>query len=101
MSERSGPMVILAVHIIGDGAADSDELSARHHRQKPAVRHYQTQDLGEQYARFARNPARLAVEANDSIERAREDEPAPDIEAAIAVAASLTEGQHGLDDVRG
>src|SRR5689334_15617015 len=99
-TERSTPMMVLPMHVVCDGAAYGDVLSTRHHRQKPSVRYYETQDLGEQYSRLAGDPTLFAIEANDPIETASEQQPAPDIEATVAVAAPLPEGQHGLDHVR-
>ena len=38
-------MMVLAVDVIGDGAADSHETGSRRHREKPAHGHDEVDDL--------------------------------------------------------
>ena len=66
-AERPGVMVVLAVDVGGDQAADGDEAGTRHHGRKPAARHERAQDVVEQDARLARQQAGLAVERQDPV----------------------------------
>ena len=36
-AERAAAMMVLAVHVVGDGAAERDELRAGHHLREEAV----------------------------------------------------------------
>jgi len=38
VTQRAGTVVVLAMHVVGDGAAQGHEARARRHRQEPAAR---------------------------------------------------------------
>ena len=56
-AEGAGDVVVLAVDVVGDGAADADELRAGRRRQEPAVRHGEVEDLSQRRARLAADDA--------------------------------------------
>ena len=64
-------MMVLAVDVVGDGAADGDELRARRHRQEPAARNATREDVGQQHAGLALEHAARRVERDEAIEAAR------------------------------
>ena len=49
-AERAAAMMVLAVHVIGDGAAERHELRARHDLREEAVRRGMRDDVGKQRA---------------------------------------------------
>jgi len=74
-SERAVAVVVLAVHVAGDAAADGHELRPRRHRRKPAPRQEDAQDLGEREPGLAGERAPLAVEGDHAVgPRRLEDE---------------------------
>jgi hypothetical protein len=94
-AEGAGAMMILAVHVVGDGAAERDEARSGRHRQKPAARNRQGQDLVEQDAGFAAQQPRLLIEGDEAIERTRIDQPTAGVQTDIAITAPVAEGQYG------
>ena len=70
MTKGARAMVILTVHVVGDGAADRDQGRARRHWRKPAVRQRQGDDLTEQDTGFALENAARGIEADESVEAA-------------------------------
>ena len=60
LAEGADDVMVLAVHVVGDGAAHGDELRARHDRQAPAARDHQPLDVAQHDAGLADQPAGFA-----------------------------------------
>ena len=84
-------MVVLAVDVGGDQAADGDESRTRHHGREPAARHETPQDIVEQDARLARQQTALAVERQDPV-RAQHRECQVGVDRGVAVRPSVAAG---------
>src|SRR5205823_3793674 len=61
--KRSGAMVILAVNVVGDAAADGHELRARRDGNEPAMRDDDPENLIERRSRLAFEETVLAIES--------------------------------------
>ena len=66
-AESAVAVVVLAVDVGGDHAADRDEARAGHGMRQPAARHESAQDVAKQHAGFAGEQARLFVECEQPI----------------------------------
>jgi hypothetical protein len=86
--------MVLAMHVIGDGAAHGDEARSRRDRQEPAARHDQLEQLIERDAGFTAQHAAGLIEGDETVESARPEQGAVLVQAAIAVAAALAEREH-------
>jgi hypothetical protein len=64
-------MMVLPVHVVGDGAAERGELRPRRDRQEPARGQGEVDDLGKQHAGFAAQDAGLRIEGDEAVEVAR------------------------------
>ena len=95
VAERAAPVVVLAVHIVGDGAAHRDQARAGQHRQPPAARQEEVLDVAQHHARLAGQPAGRLVEGDEAIEAGRTPQGAAGIEAGIAIAAAEPVGDAG------
>lgn len=89
-AERSGAVMVLSMDIVGDGAADSDELSAGSNWQKPAFGEKYPDKVGEGDTALAAEDASGVIESEDAIQTAAIDERAIRVEARVAVTASQT-----------
>jgi hypothetical protein len=89
-SERSRAMVVLAVDVVGDRAADRDAARARSHGQEPSGGHDGVEKPLDRGARFAPHDAVHPIEGDEAVEPRRVDEGAALVQAAVAVAASAT-----------
>ncbi len=58
-------VVVLAVHVRGDHAAERHELRARHHRAGPVLAQCEVVDLAERNPRFGPQHSRIAIEMQD------------------------------------
>ena len=100
VAQRAGPVVVLAVHVVGDGAADRDEAGAR---ASPAgtsrAAATRGDDLVEQHAGLALEHARVA--ASKAMKRSRprvSQQLARRVQAGVAVAAAVAVGQNRTRD---
>lgn len=87
-SEGSGAVMVLAVDVIGDGAADGDKASPGGYGEKPASGYNKFEYLGKTDAGLATDHAEGWVKAQDAVEAARIDEVASGIETGIAITAA-------------
>ena len=92
LAEGAIDMVILSVHIGGDGTAHRDQLSPRRDRQEPAPRHEDVQNFRQQHPRLAAKFARFIVERQEFIEAAGQQDPV--LQRGIAIRASIAESNH-------
>ena len=70
-AETAVAVMVLAVHVGRDHAADGHELRPRHDRREITARHERGEDVGEQHARFHREEAARRVESAEAVEPAR------------------------------
>ena len=66
-AEGAVAVVVLAVHVACDAAADRHESRPRGHRRKPAAREEDAQHLGERKPGLAGEPARALVEGQHAV----------------------------------
>src|SRR5688572_1979059 len=85
-TETAAPVVILAVHIVGNGPTESDELRTRRHRQEPAVGDREVQELRKRHAGLRSDNAAAPVHGNELVETAHVDDVLGGGKTAIAVA---------------
>ena len=98
-AEGAGAVVVLAMHVVGDGAADRDEARAGRDGQEPAAAIRlrpagDREDVGEPDAGLAGQHARVPVEGDEAVEAAAVEQPAARVERHVAIgpAAALGEG---------
>src|SRR4051812_7192065 len=60
-AKRPGDVMVLAVDVVGNRAADRDKFSTRHDWQEPAFQDNQIENLGQRYARFTAQNALRGV----------------------------------------
>ena len=84
-AESTAYVMVLAVHVIGDGAGRGDEARARCHRQEVTVRKRLLENVTQQHAGSAGQFARLFVTSKNSIEAAAVDQRAAIIVTAVAI----------------
>ena len=92
-AEGADILMVLAVHVVRDRAAERDELRARHDRREPAVRHGHAQQPVERQPGLGAQHAALAVERQDAVEQVGDDQPPALVQADIAVGAAHPETQ--------
>ena len=68
VAEAAGPVMVLAMHIHGDSAAEGGVAGARRHRHDEAARQEGAQEVGEGDARLGGELAALGVERQQAIE---------------------------------
>src|SRR5512140_1069578 len=89
VAKRAGAMVVLAMDVVGDGAAEGHVFRARRDGQEEAARQGEIDDLGEQHARLAAQDSARRVERDEVVEVARTQERPAVVEARVAIAAAL------------
>ncbi len=67
-TECAAAMVVFAVYVVGDGAADGNEFGAGCDWQKPAERYEDVEDFRQGDACFAAQEACLLVEGDEALE---------------------------------
>ena len=88
--EGAGPMMVLAVNVIGDGAAKRHETGSRRRWQEPAFGNGEAKDFGKADAGVGAQHALDRIEVNDAIELRHVDQIAIPVETGIAVGAPQT-----------
>ena len=79
--------MVLAVHVVGDGAAQGHEPRAGRGRREPAARHGDGQELVERQARLGAQDARRRIEGDQVVQARGVDQAAAGIERADVVGA--------------
>jgi hypothetical protein len=87
-------VVIFAMNVVGDRAPHRDKLGARSHRQKPAARNHDLENIGQGNAGFAAEQAGLLIERDETVEMADIERYAVLVETAIAITAPIGMRQH-------
>jgi len=93
MAECAELMMVLAMHVIGDGPAERDEFRAGQNGRKPEGAigiglDAQTQEIEQREARIRDDDARFAIEGVDAVKPSRLNQAAAEIEARIAIGAA-------------
>jgi hypothetical protein len=96
IAEGTAAMMILTVHVVGNGAAHSDPPGARCDRQHPAGGEGELLDIPQQCARLALQDARLAIEPEKAIQAAGGPQRPARVETAVAVTATHAIGDTGF-----
>jgi len=92
-AEGAGAVVVLAMHVVGDRAADRDVARAGNDRKEPAARHGEVEDFGKQHAGLAAQDAGDGIETDETVQAARMQQRAAVVQAAVAVAAAVAVGE--------
>jgi hypothetical protein len=95
-AKRAAAVVVFAMNIVGDGAANGDEFSAWCDGQEPAARYEEVEDFGQGDACFAAQDACLPVEGDEALQVCEVERYAVLIEATVTVAAAAGVGEYGL-----
>jgi hypothetical protein len=89
--ERSGAVMVLAVNVVGDGAAHRDPFGAGDDRQEPPPGNDDVEDLRQRHARLtAQQPG--VLQGDEPVEPGRDEESPAVVEAAVAVAPPAAVG---------
>lgn len=86
--------MVLAVDIIGDGAANGDITGAGRDRKKPASRDTESEYFVQSYSGLAAQNATLLIERLKAVEAARIQEGPIRNQADIPVTATHSDGEH-------
>ena len=89
-------VMILAVDVVGDGAAHGGVAGAGCHWQEPAAGHNQFEDIAQRQTCLAAQQAGLFVEGDEVVQGRSGQQAAAVVEAAVAVAAAAAVGQKGV-----
>ena len=92
-AESSSAVMVLAVDVVGDGPANSNEASARRDGKKPSSRKKYIENVGQADTTFAANHARRFVETENAVEASAVDQFAAGVETRITVTTSETMGE--------
>ena len=95
VAERAGDVVVLAVDVVGDGAADGDVLGARGDGEEEAERNGEVEDFRKQNTGFAPQDPRRGVEVEHVVHAARVEQGAVLEQANVAIGAAGAYRQHG------
>ena len=94
-AEGPGAMMVLAMHVIGDGAANGQEPGSRHGRQDPSGRNREVENSRKLNARLASHRAAVDVEGQETVQVSAFDQRTARVETAVAIASAVAERQHG------
>src|SRR5580704_11728572 len=92
-AEAAREVVILAVNVIGNCAADSYIFSARRHRQKESAWYREVENFRQSCPGFAAEDASCGIEMQEAIHAARLQQRPVFEQADIAIAAASAHGQ--------
>jgi hypothetical protein len=91
--EGARAVMVLAVNVVGDGAADRYPAGTGHDREKPAARHDEIEDLRQGDPRLASEQAAGLVQCDEPIQPPNVQQYAPIVEATVAVAPPACVGE--------
>ena len=99
-AECAAAVVVFAMYVVGDGAADGYELCAGCYWQKPAAWYEDIEDFGQRDACFAAQEACFLVEGDEALQVCEVEGYAVFVEATIAIATAAGVGEYGLLECR-
>ncbi len=91
--EGAGAVVVFAVDVVGDRAADGDEAGAGGHGEKPTRRNAEAEDRVEAAPGLAVEAAGGGVERNPAVEPAGHQQAPAVVEAGVAIAPAESVGE--------
>ncbi len=97
-AEGAGVVVVLAVDVVGDGAAERDVLGARRDRKEEAAWHGEVEDLRQRNAGLRREQASDRVEVQQAIHGRGLEKRAVLEQADVAVASTHANGKRAMMD---
>jgi hypothetical protein len=92
-AEAARPVVVLAVDVVGDRAADGHVLGTGRDRKEPAARNDERENLVQTHAGLAGEQAGGGIERVEAVQTAGGEEDAPLVQTGIAIAAAESVGQ--------
>jgi hypothetical protein len=92
-AKGSAAVMVLTVHVVGDGSADSDEAGAGRDRKEPSFREKHVDDVGEADAAFAADHAGGFVETENAVKSATVNQFSSGVETRVAVTAAEAIGE--------
>ncbi len=95
-AEGAAAVVVFAVYVVGNGAANGDKFGAGRDGQEPAARHEQVEDFGQGYACFAAQESCLLVKGDEALEVRKVERYTVFIETTVAIAATIGVGEYRL-----
>ncbi len=98
--EAARQVMVLAMHVRGDGAADRHLTSTWRHRHEPAMRQPRDHKLLQADARFAGHQAADGVQVADPVQSGRHDHHAAIVLRGVVVTAAKAPGDHAPSRVR-
>ena len=95
-AERAAAMMILAMHVRGDAAAERYVLGARRDRREPAARNGDVENVLQSHAGLGAQHAARRIELEYPVEPLAQDHASVRIERGIAIAAALPANDYTL-----
>ena len=95
-AEGAGDVVVLAVDVVGDGAAEGDVFGSGRDGQEEAARDGEVEDLRERDAGLGGEKAGLGVEVDQAVHAGGEQQIAVLEQADVAIAAAQSDGQRAV-----
>src|ERR1700675_2507299 len=95
-AEGSRTVMVLTMHVVGDGSANGDKTRAGRDGKKPSFRKEYIENIGKADATFAAQHASGFVEPEDAVVAAAVDQFAAGVETRVAVAAAETIWEQGV-----
>ncbi|MCY1379043.1 hypothetical protein D9M69_667270 [compost metagenome] len=96
VAESTAGVMVLAVNVISERAADGDKCGAWRHRKKEPMRNGTGQNVAERNARLAGHHAGAGIEGENPRMSTVVDQHAQIVVATVAIAATVTERQEGI-----
>ena len=100
VAEGAGDVVVLAVDVVGDGAAEGDVLGSGRDGQEESARHGEVEDLRERDARFGGEHAGRGIEVDQAVHAGGLQQGAVLEQADVAVAAAQADGERAVVQAR-
>ncbi len=99
--ERSPQMVVLAMHVIGDGPAQCDELGAGRDGQEITMRRDMRDDIAQKRTAFSRQQSRIGIELEYPPSGLHGREEACIVVTAVTIGTTISKRQQARTFVQG
>jgi hypothetical protein len=86
-------MVVFAMHVVGNGTANRDELCARCHGQHPALGNHKALNVSQQNTGLTGQPASGNIKGHKAVKTLRGPQHPIGVEAHIAITSSIAKSQ--------
>src|SRR5262249_50401093 len=94
-ADRPGAFVIFSVDIVGNGAAEGDELGPGADREEPAARHAHTQQCIERQTCLGAYYPRTPIGGQEMVDPCHVEQIPTAVEPYVPVRATQAAAQHG------